>query len=68
MMTKTIGYYIFAFVYYASRLFPVNKLKYSCIMTHDDGEDSNVSIVVRELKDKRRNIPSAILPNQKQSR
>ena len=50
MMTKTIGYYIFAFVYYVSRLFHVNNTKVLCIMTHDDGEDSNVSIVVRELK------------------
>lgn len=49
-MIKTIGYYVFAFVYYASRLLPVNDKRVLCIMTHDDGEDSNVSLVVRELK------------------
>lgn len=48
-MIKIIGYYIFAFVYYICRLFPVNDKRVLCIMTHDDGEDSNVSLLVREL-------------------
>lgn len=49
-MIKTIGYYIFAFIYYLCRLFPVSEKKILCIMTHDDGEDSNVSILVKELQ------------------
>lgn len=49
-MFKTIGYFIFAFVYYICRLFPLSDRKVLCVMTHDDGEDSNVSLVVRELK------------------
>lgn len=49
-MIKTIGYYVFAFVYYICSLFPVNDKRVLCIMTHDDGEDSNVSLVVREMK------------------
>lgn len=49
-MIKTMGYYIFAFVYYLCRLFPLKDDWVLCIMTHDDGESSNVSLVVRELK------------------
>lgn len=49
-MIKTIGYYIFAFVFYICRLFPVNDKRVFCIMTHDGGEDSNVSLLVKKLK------------------
>jgi CDP-ribitol ribitolphosphotransferase len=49
-MKKTFGYCLFALVYYLSRLVPVKKKKVFCIMTHDDGEGSNVAIVVRALK------------------
>lgn len=48
-MIKTIGYYIFAFIYYICRILPVNDKNVLCIMTHDDGEDSNVSLLMREL-------------------
>lgn len=48
-MLKTIGYYIFTFVYYICRILPVNNKRVLCIMTHDDGEDSNVSLLVKEL-------------------
>lgn len=49
-MIKTIGYYIFAAVFYICRLFPLKQKKVFCIMTHDDGGDSNVSLVVKKLK------------------
>lgn len=49
-MIKAIGYYVFAFVFYICRVFTVNKKRVLCLMTHDDGEDSNVSLVARELK------------------
>ncbi|NLY49328.1 MAG: glycosyltransferase [Clostridiales bacterium] len=49
-MVKTVGYFIFALFYNISRLFPVDESRVLCIMTHDDGEDGNVSLVVRELK------------------
>lgn len=49
-MTKTFGYYLFALVYYLCRLIPVKKKRVFCIVTHDDGEGSNVAIVVRALK------------------
>lgn len=52
-MTKTIGYYIFTIMFYIYNLFPVKEKKVLCIMTHDDGEDSNVSLVVKELKKKK---------------
>jgi len=47
---KTIGYLLFALVYNLCRPFPIKKKKVLCIMTHDDGEASNVSLVVKELK------------------
>ena len=49
-MVKSVGYYLFAFVYYICRLFPVEEKRVFCIMTHDDGEDSNVGLVIKELK------------------
>lgn len=49
-MIKTIGYYLFAFVYNICKLLPVKKNKVLCIMTHDDGEGSNVSLVAKALK------------------
>jgi CDP-ribitol ribitolphosphotransferase len=49
-MKKTFGYCLFALVYYLSRLVPVKKKRVFCIMTHDDGEGSNVAIVARALK------------------
>lgn len=49
-MTKTFGYYLFALVYHLCRLIPVKKKRVFCIVTHDDGEGSNVAIVVRALK------------------
>jgi CDP-ribitol ribitolphosphotransferase len=49
-MLKSIGYYIFAFNYNICRLFPLEDKRVFCIMTHDDGEDSNVSLLIRELK------------------
>lgn len=52
-MVKTVGYYIFAFVYYVCRLFPVQDKRVFCIMTHDDGEGSNVSLVIKELENRR---------------
>lgn len=50
-MIKVIGYHIFAFAFYIYSILPVKKKKVLCIMTHDDGEDSNVSLVVKKLKE-----------------
>ena len=50
-MIITFGYYLFALVYNICRLLPIKKRKVFCIMTHDDGEGSNVSIAVRALKE-----------------
>lgn len=49
-MIKTMGYYIFAFVYSICRLFPLERKRVFCIMTHDDGEDSNVRLVIKGLE------------------
>ncbi|NLO08699.1 MAG: hypothetical protein GX129_02365, partial [Clostridiales bacterium] len=49
-MIKTIGYYIFALVFNICRLFPLNEKRVFCIMTHDGGKDSNVSLLVKKLK------------------
>ncbi len=49
-MTKTFGYCLFALVYNLCRLVPIKKKRVFCIMTHDDGDGSNVSIAVRALK------------------
>ena len=49
-MKKVIGYYLFALVYNVSRLMPIKKNNVLCIMTHDDGEGSNVSLVAKVLR------------------
>jgi CDP-ribitol ribitolphosphotransferase / teichoic acid ribitol-phosphate polymerase len=49
-MKKTFGYCLFALVYNMCRIVPVKKKRVFCIMTHDEGEGSNVAIVVRALK------------------
>lgn len=49
-MKKTFGYYLFALVYNLCRVVPVKKKRVFGIMTHDDGEGSNVAIVIRALK------------------
>ncbi len=49
-MKKTIGYYLFALVYQICKLVPVKKKRVFCIMTHDEGEGSNVSIAFREMQ------------------
>lgn len=54
-MIKAIGYYVFACVFYICRLFPIKDNKVFCIMTHDDGEDSNVRLVIKELKKQKAN-------------
>lgn len=51
-MIKKIGYYLFAFVYLLCKPLPIKKKKVLCIMTHDDGESSNVSLAARALKNK----------------
>lgn len=50
-MVKTLGYYLFAFIYSLCRLIPRKKNRVLGIMTHDDGEGSNVSLVVKALKE-----------------
>lgn len=50
-MVKTIGYLIFAFTYYICRILPAQSHRVLCIMTHDDGEGSNVRLVVNALKE-----------------
>lgn len=49
-MIKIFGYYLFSLVYLLCKLFPVKGKRVFCIMTHDDGEGSNVSIVAKALK------------------
>lgn len=49
-MKKTIGYYLFALIYQICRLVPVKKNRVFCIMTHDEGEGSNVSIAFRAMQ------------------
>ncbi len=48
-MIKTIGYYLFAIVYFLCKPFPIKHKKVLCIMTHDDGEGSNVRIATKLL-------------------
>ncbi len=52
-MIKTFGYYLFAFVYLLCKALPVKDKRVFCILTHDDGEGSNVSIAVKALDSKR---------------
>lgn len=49
---KVIGYYVFAWMYYIYRVFSVKERKVLGIMTHDDGDGSNVNIVCKALKSK----------------
>lgn len=47
---KTIGYLIFAFVYFICKPIPIKKKRVLCIATHDEGDASNVNLVVKALK------------------
>ncbi|HEX3023535.1 MAG TPA: CDP-glycerol glycerophosphotransferase family protein [Lachnospiraceae bacterium] len=48
---KKIGYLIFAFFFTFFRIFGrVNRKKVFCIMTHDSSEDSNVGMIVQQLR------------------
>lgn len=49
---KVIGYYIFTLMYYVYKVFPIKKGKALGVMTHDDGDGSNVSIVCKKLKNR----------------
>lgn len=49
-MIKTFGYYLFSFIYLLCKPLPVIKKRVFCIMTHDDGDGSNVSIAAKALR------------------
>ena len=50
-VAKKIGYLLFAFFFYIDRIFTrVNKHKVFCIMTHDSSMDSNVGMIIQEMK------------------
>ncbi|HKL79994.1 MAG TPA: CDP-glycerol glycerophosphotransferase family protein [Mobilitalea sp.] len=48
-MIKSIGYRIFALVYYICKLLPIHNKRILCIHTHDDGEGSNATLAVKAL-------------------
>lgn len=50
-MKKTLGYYLFAIIYYICRPLPLKKRRVLAISTHDDGGGSNVSLVVKALQE-----------------
>lgn len=52
-MLKSIGYRMFALIYSLCKPLPPKRKKVLCIMTHDDGESSNVSLAVNALKQER---------------
>lgn len=55
-LAKKIGYLLFAFFFYIDRIFTrVNKQKVFCIMTHDSSMDSNVGMIIQEMKKKNPN-------------
>lgn len=47
---KLYGYKLFSLFYYIFCMFPVDMHRVFCIMTHDGSDDSNVGMVVQELK------------------
>ena len=49
---KTLGYYIFAIVYYLCKPLPVKKKRVLCIASHDDRKGSNVNLVRVALEEK----------------
>lgn len=49
---KTLGYYIFAIVYYICKPLPLQRKRILCITTHDDGKSSNVNLVKVALEEK----------------
>lgn len=51
-MLKNIGYYLFASIYYLCRPLPIDKRRVLGIMTHDDGDGSNVRLIINRLKEK----------------
>ena len=49
---KTLGYYIFAIVYYLCKPIPFKKNRVLCIASHDDRKGSNVNLVRAALEEK----------------
>lgn len=51
---KKLGYLLFAFWYYVFRIFPMKKNSVFCIMTHDSSSNSNIGILINNLKKKKK--------------
>ena len=51
-MIKSIGYIIFAIIYYIGCIFRVDNNVFFCVMTHDGSEDSSVGVVIKAIKEK----------------
>lgn len=51
-MKKTIGYILFAIIYYICKPLPIIKNRVMCIMTHEEGDGNNVSLTIKALKNK----------------
>lgn len=47
---KTAAYILFAIMYYAGCIFPADKNRYFCVMTHDGSDDSSVGVVVQQIR------------------
>lgn len=51
-MKKEIGYHLFAWMYKICCMFPIQKNKIFCVMTHDSSEEGNVGVVKKYLEEK----------------
>lgn len=69
MVLKTMGYLLFAGLYYLFRvLCPMKKKKVFCIMTHDGGRDGNVGRMVDYLHNRQEGYRFAYLRRSEESR
>ena len=52
-MVKSIGYIIFAIIYYIGCIFHVDNNLFFCVMTHDGSDDSSVGVVIKAIKERK---------------
>ena len=55
-MVKSIGYILFAIIYYIGCICHIDNNLFFCVMTHDGSDDSSVGVVIKAIRE---NNPSA---------
>ena len=50
-MVKSIGYILFAIIYYIGCICHIDNNLFFCVMTHDGSDDSSVGVVIKGIRE-----------------